>query len=547
MFCYQCEQTSQGTGCSSFGVCGKSPDVASLQDLLMYQAKLIAKISSIPYREGDKDYRITNYLIDALFTAVTNVNFSVDSLVAMINRSLEVLDIATELSEKHGVADSLASQQNIVPVNATTSELVDIAESLILDNRIAVYSKTIVGLQELILYGLKGSCAYLDHAKLLGYHDDSLNAFLVETLAFLADKPDSESTLIAKALEVGDFNLRVMELLDKAHNETFGVPEPTMVSVTPKAGKAILVSGHDLGDLQQLLIQTEGLGINIYTHGEMITAHSYPELKKFPHLVGHYGTAWQNQRREFDLFPGAILMTTNCIQLPKSTYRDRIFTTDLVAYEGVKHLPQYQYSELINEALRQPGFDCDGGDVSILVGFGHKAALSHAEKIIQLVKDGAIRHFFLIGGCDGAKPGRNYYTKFATQVPDDCIILTLACGKYRFNNLDFGSIDGIPRLLDCGQCNDAYSAIKIASALADAFDCTVNDLPLSFILSWYEQKAVAILLTLLSLGIKHMRLGPSLPAFITEEVLNILVEKFDIKPITTPEEDLADILNDSEK
>ena len=542
MFCYQCEQTSQGTGCSAFGVCGKSPDVAALQDLLMYQSKLIAKIASIPYREGDKDYRITNFLIDALFTAVTNVNFSVERMEKIIKQSLEIIDIATELSEKYGVTDSLASQENIVPANASASDLIDIAESLILDNRIAVYSKTIVGLQELVLYGLKGACAYLDHARLLGYHDDSLNTFLVETLAFLADKPSDATALLTKSLEVGDFNLRVMELLDKAHNDTFGAPEPTMVSITPKAGKAILVSGHDLGDLQQLLIQTEGLGINIYTHGEMITAHSYPELKKFPHLVGHYGTAWQNQRREFDLFPGAILMTTNCIQLPKSTYRERIFTTGLVAYDGVQHLEQYQFTELINEALRQPGFDCDGGDLSILVGFGHKAALGYADKIVQLVKDGAIRHFFLIGGCDGAKPGRNYYTKFATQVPDDCVILTLACGKYRFNSLEFGNIQGIPRLLDCGQCNDAYSAVKIAQALAEAFDCSINELPLSFILSWYEQKAVAILLTLLSLGVKDIRLGPTLPAFLTEEVLNILVENFDIKPIKTPECDLMDIL-----
>ena len=543
MFCYQCEQTSQGTGCSAFGVCGKSPDVAALQDLLMYQTKLIAKISVIPYREGDRDYRITNYLIEALFTAVTNVNFSVERMAKLINQSLEIIKIATELSEKHGVSETLASKENIVPTNSSDSELIDIAESLILDNRIAVYSKTIVGLQELILYGLKGAAAYLEHARLLGYNEDSLNLFLIETLAFLADKPCDANVLLAKSLETGDFNLGVMKLLDKAHNETFGAPEPTMVSLTPKAGKAILVSGHDMGDLQQLLIQTEGLGINIYTHGEMITAHSYPELKKFSHLVGHYGTAWQNQRREFDLFPGSILMTTNCIQLPKSTYRDRIFTTGLVAYDNVNHLAQYQFSELINEALRQPGFDCDGGDVSILVGFGHKATLGYADKIVKLVKDGSIRHFFLIGGCDGAKPGRNYYTKFAMQVPDDCIILTLACGKYRFNSLEFGNIDGIPRLLDCGQCNDAYSAVKIAQALADAFDCTINDLPLSFIISWYEQKAVAILLTLLSLGVKNIRLGPTLPAFLTEDVVNILVEKFAIKPIDTPENDLNDILN----
>ena len=389
---------------------------------------------------------------------------------------------------------------------------------------------------------MKGSAAYLDHAWLLGYKDKFLSRFFIETLSYLANNPTDIDELLAKVLATGENNLHVMALLDKAHNETFGAPEPTPVRITPIKGKAILVSGHDLVDLHELLVQTEGKGINIYTHGEMLPAHGYPELNKFPHLVGNYGGAWQDQRKEFDLFPGSILMTTNCIQKPKDSYTDRIFTAGLVAYPGVKHIPDRDYSELIQAAMEQPGFAEDGGELTILTGFGHQAVIDRAADIVQLVKDGDLRHFFLIGGCDGAKPGRNYYTKLAEQVPDDCAILTLACGKYRFNKLQFGDIKGLPRLIDCGQCNDAYSAILIALALADAFECSVNELPLSIILSWYEQKAVCILLTLLYLGIQNMRLGPSMPAFVTPMALDVLVDKFNIKPIGTPQEDLKAIL-----
>jgi hydroxylamine reductase len=402
----------------------------------------------------------------------------------------------------------------------------------------------IAGLQELVLYGLKGAAAYADHALILGHDNPGIFATFHEALNFLTtDKPTTDQ-LLGWALKVGELNFRVMELLDAANTGAYGHPEPTQVRITPVKGKAILVSGHDLKDLAELLKQTEGKGINIYTHGEMLPCHGYPGLKKYKHLVGNYGGAWQDQRKEFDSFPGAILMTTNCIQKPHDNYMGRIFTSGLVAWPGVKHIGAARnFSPVIEAALAAPGFSEDViPEKSITVGFGHNAVLSVADKVISGVKNGAIRHFFLVGGCDGAKTGRNYYTDFAKQVPKDCVILTLACGKYRFNKLDFGAIDGIPRLLDIGQCNDAYSAVQIAVALANAFGCGVNDLPLSIILSWYEQKAVAILLTLLHLGIKNIRLGPSLPAFVTPPVLNVLAEKFNIAPVGTPEADLQAIL-----
>ncbi|MCD6304602.1 MAG: hydroxylamine reductase, partial [Planctomycetes bacterium] len=406
----------------------------------------------------------------------------------------------------------------------------------------------VTGLQELLTYGLKGMAAYADHAKILGQESEEIYAYFHEAMDFLT-RPEAQDVekLLAAVLRCGEMNLKVMELLDAANTGAYGQPVPTAVRVTPVAGKCILVSGHDLKDLEMLLEQTAGKGINVYTHGEMLPAHGYPELKKHGHLVGNYGGAWQEQRKEFDEFPGAILMTTNCIQKPKESYKGRIFTTGLVAWPGVVHIPADEdgnkdFSPVIAAAQAAEGFAEDAEKKTILVGFGHDAVLGQAGKIIEAVKAGKIRHFFLIGGCDGAKPGRSYYTDLARAVPDDCVILTLACGKYRFNKLDFGEIDGIPRLLDIGQCNDAYSAIRIASALAEAFDCGVNDLPLSMVISWYEQKAVCILLTLLHLGIRGIRLGPTLPAFVSEAVLNVLVEKFDLKPITTPQEDLAAML-----
>jgi hydroxylamine reductase len=407
----------------------------------------------------------------------------------------------------------------------------------------AKFGDDIAGLQELLTYGIKGVSAYADHARLLGKEDDRVYGFFEEALDALTDPSPTVDKLFSLAMKCGEINLVVMELLDAANTGAYGNPVPTGVRVTPVKGKAILVSGHDLKDLAMLLEQTKDSGINIYTHGEMLPAHGYPELKKYKHLVGNYGGAWQDQAKEFDAFPGSILMTTNCIQAPRDNYKNRIFTTGLVAYPGVQHLPNGSFQPLIEAAQAAPGFVSDGPEQTILVGFGHNAVLGVADKVIDAVKAGQIKRFFLIGGCDGAKSGRNYYTKFAESVPKDCVILTLACGKFRFNKLEFGNIGGIPRLLDCGQCNDAYSAIKIAGALAQAFGCGVNDLPLSMILSWYEQKACAILLTLLYLGIKNIRLGPSLPAFVTPAVLNVLVEKFSIKPITTVEEDLKAALS----
>jgi len=400
----------------------------------------------------------------------------------------------------------------------------------------------IAATQELLTYGLKGLAAYVDHALVQGYEDDSIYAFFHEALDTLTRSDITLDQLLGACLKVGEINLVAMELLDRANTTEFGHPTPTPVRVNPVKGKAIVVSGHDLADIKSLLEQTKDKGINVYTHGELLPAHGYPNLKAYPHLVGNYGGAWMNQGREFDKFPGAVLMTTNCIQRPRETYIDRIFTCGQVGWAGVQHIADRDFSPVIEAALAAEGFTEDGDDKTILVGFGHNAVLGVADKAIEAVKSGAIKRFFLIGGCDGAKPGRDYYTRLAESVPEDCVIMTLACGKYRFNKHDFGAIGGIPRLLDIGQCNDAYSAVKIAVALAGAFDCGVNDLPLSLVLSWYEQKAVAILLTLLNLGIKNIRIGPSLPAFISPNVLNVLVNNFQLTPITTPEKDLATML-----
>jgi hydroxylamine reductase len=401
-------------------------------------------------------------------------------------------------------------------------------------------------LREILLYGLKGMAAYADHAQVMGEVDEQVEAFFHKGLAALSDDSLNSDQYVALIMEFGQANLKCMEILDRGHTKNFGHPVPTQVRLGVKKGPAIIVTGHDLPDLKQLLEQSKGTGVNIYTHGEMLPAHGYPELKKYPHLAGHFGTAWQNQRQEFDGVPAVFLFTTNCIQEPKPSYQDNVFTTGLVAWPEVKHVPaqnnRKDFRPLIEKAKALGGFAQDNIEKEIIVGFGHHALLGAAEKIVDAVKSGAVRHFFLIGGCDGAKPGRNYYTEFAQKVPADCLILTLACGKFRFNRLDFGEIGPFPRLLDCGQCNDAYSAIKVAVALAEAFKCGVNELPLSLVLSWYEQKAVCILLTLFSLGVKNIRLGPTLPAFVSPNVLKVLVDNFAIKPITTPEEDLQTIL-----
>ncbi len=546
MFCYQCEQTAKGTGCTAHGVCGKDPETAALQDLLLYAVKGISMYAHRARQLGLKDHEIDVFALEALFTTLTNVNFDPNRLVQFLHRADRMQKKARELYEnacrkanrKPEILTGPAAWVGAEDLNA----LVEQGEKISIQRRMETLGEDVTGLQELLTYGLKGLAAYADHAQILGKEDDQVYAYLHQALDFLASEPTNINELLTTILKCGEVNLTVMGLLDSANTGAYGQPAPTPVRITPVKGKAILVSGHDLKDLEELLKQTAGKDINIYTHGEMLPAHAYPGLKKYSHLVGNYGGAWQEQRQEFDAFPGAILMTTNCIQRPKDTYKARLFTSGVVAWPGVWHIADRNFSPVIEAAKAASGFAADEPEKTILVGFGHNAVLSVADKVIAAVKNKKIRHFFLIGGCDGAKPGRNYYTDFAQKVPADCMILTLACGKYRFNKLDFGQIDGLPRLLDIGQCNDAYSAIQIAVALAGAFGTDVNSLPLSMILSWFEQKAVVILLTLLHLGIKNIRLGPSLPAFVSPPVLNVLVEKFSIKPITTADEDLKAIL-----
>jgi hydroxylamine reductase len=542
MFCYQCEQTAKSEGCCSFGVCGKDPDTAALQDLLIYVIKGISQYASKAEKLGARSEEIDLFTIEALFSTITNVNFDKDQVAALVKKGAVLLSKAKELYENIAKEPELLEGPASYEIADDVSGMIEQAEHVSIQNSINDVGEDITGLRELIVYGLKGTAAYADHAKILGVESAEVYASFHKILSFLADEPSEINELLETALEVGKLNLKVMEMLDKANTGAYGNPEPTPVRVMPVKGKAILVSGHDLKDLEELLKQTEGKGINIYTHSEMLPAHGYPELKKYKHLAGNYGGAWQDQRKEFELFPGAILMTTNCIQKPKDSYMDRIFTCGLVRWPGVMHIENRDFAPVIEAALKAEGFVEDGEEKTILTGFGHNAVLSVADKVVEAVKSGAVKHFFLIGGCDGAKPGRNYYTEFAEKVPKDCLILTLACGKYRFNKMDFGDIGGIPRLLDIGQCNDAYSAIQIAVALTKAFGCDLNELPLSMILSWFEQKAVCILLTLLYLGKKDIRLGPSLPAFISPAALQILVEQFNIAPISTPEQDLKAIL-----
>jgi len=542
MFCYQCEQAAQGTGCTKIGVCGKQPDVAALQDYLVYGLKGIAFWADKAAEKGKIDNGIGRFMIEGLFTTVTNVDFDAAKVAEFVYKVPKVRKQARDLFESANggpYAGSVpAAAQDWTPA-AGMAELIKEGElhgvpDLTVDPDIKC-------LQELIIYGCKGYAAYADHAFILGLEDPQIYAFTYKGLAATLDTTLDLNALVALAMECGRINLVTMELLSKAHTDTYGHPVPTPVQLGTKKGKAILVSGHDLKMLEELLKQTEGKGINIYTHGEMIPAHGYPGLKKYAHLVGNFGGAWQDQAKEFPDFPGAIIFNTNCIQRPADSYKDRLFTWGLVQWPDVQHIDGWDFSAVIKKAQELPGFEDNPGK-EILVGFGHNAVLGVADKVIDAVKAGQIKHFFLIGGCDGAKSGRNYYTEFAEKAPKDTVILTLACGKYRFNKLDFGDIGGIPRLLDVGQCNDAYSAIQIAVALAGAFNCGVNDLPLSMILSWYEQKAVAILLTLLHLGIKNIKLGPSLPAFVTPNVLNFLVANFNIAPIGTAEGDLKAIL-----
>ncbi len=514
MFCFQCEQTARGQSCSgNAGVCGKSADNANLQDDLTGALIGLAKACGEKGRTAETD----KLILGGLFTTITNVNFNektVQEFTDKVNAAKEKI----EKCENYDV-------ENIWDAN-----------------------EDVRSLKSLILFGLRGMAAYAYHAMVLGYTDETVSSYFYEALRALS-KDLTTDELLPIVLKVGEVNFKCMELLDKANTQTYGTPVPTTVPLTVEKGPFIVITGHDLLDLKLLLEQTKGKGINIYTHGEMLPAHGYPKLKEYPHLKGNFGTAWQNQQNEFKDIPAPVLFTTNCIMPVKPSYDDRIFTTEVVSYPGMIHIGEDKdFTPVIEKALELGGYDKDteftgiNGGKEVTTGFGHGTVLSVADKVIEAVKAGAIKHFFLVGGCDGAKPGRNYYTDFVKQTPDDTIVLTLACGKFRFNDMNIGEIGGLPRIMDMGQCNDAYSAIRVAVALAEAFECEVNDLPLTLILSWYEQKAVCILLTLLYLGIKNIHLGPTLPAFVSPNILNFLVENFDVRPIGTPEEDLKRIL-----
>ena len=543
MFCYQCEQTAGGKGCTKMGVCGKTPEIAALQDLLIFQIKGISCYAKEIVEKGENvDKDIVSFVENCLFTTLTNVNFDADVHVELLKRSQEIKE---QLRSKVGCIKN-DTEHATYNLSSTKAEMLKDAKKagIMYDQKL---DPDIRSLRQTIVYGLKGISAYGHQARELGYYDDQVDNFYIRALEATTDDNLGVEELIRWTMRTGDMSVAVMKKLDEANTEVYSNPSPQKVNVKMKKGPFIIVSGHDLKDLDMLLKQTEGKGINIYTHGEMIPSHGYPELKKYPHLVGNFGGAWQDQQKEFDDIPGCILMTTNCLMRPRETYKDRIFTTSVVGWDGVKYIGKKEdgtkdFSEIIDKALELGGYKEDQEPHEILVGFGHHATLSHAETIVNAVKEGKIRHFFLIGGCDGARPGRNYYTEFAKKVPKDCVILTLACGKYRFNKLEFGEVAGLPRLLDVGQCNDAYSAVRIATALADAFDTDVNGLPLSLIISWYEQKAVADLLALLSLGIKGIYLGPTLPAFLSPNVLQYLVDTFNLRLISTPEDDLKTCL-----
>lgn len=542
MFCYQCEQTFGGKGCTKSGVCGKTPEIANLQDLLIYQLKGISCYAKPLIEKGETiDKEIVKFVENGLFTTLTNVNFDAQVHMKLLKESQKIKEAIRARAPKGQYPEAATYQ-----LSATKEDMLkDSAQAGIMYRQ--DLDADIRSLRSTIVYGLKGVSAYGHQARFIDFYSDQVDQFYFLGLEATTNDNLTLEEMIRMTMRVGDMSVEVMKVLDEANTTKYKNPSPQKVNVNVKKGPFIVISGHDLRDLEILLQQTEGKGINIYTHGEMLPSHGYPELKKYSHLVGNYGSAWQNQQKEFDDIPGCILMTTNCLMRPRETYKDRIFTTNVVGWDGVKFIGLSEdgikdFSEIISKALELGGFTEDEEVKEILVGFGHNAVLSNAETIINAVKEGQIRHFFLIGGCDGARPGRNYYTEYAEKVPSDCIILTLACGKYRFNKLEFGTVAGLPRLLDVGQCNDAYSAVRIATGLADAFSTDVNALPLTIVLSWYEQKAVADLLALLSLGIKGIYLGPTLPAFLSPNVLQYLVDTFNLKPISTPDEDLKSAL-----
>ena len=541
MFCYQCEQTAKGEGCTSTGVCGKDHNVASLQDLLIYLVQGLSQYAVEGRKVGLSDPEVNTFTFEALFATVTNVDFNPERFVTLIRRCVELRDKLRDKVKGAGGRTNVGEGPATLKPEATIEGLVKQGEKVGLKSDPSV-DPNILSLRHTLLYGVKGVSAYADHAEILGQQDDKIPAFIHEALAAMLRKDLTLNDWVGYVLKCGEINLRTMEILDAANTTAYGLPVPTKVPLGTKKGKAILVSGHDLKDLEEILKQSAGKGIYVYTHGEMLPTHAYPGLKKYPHFYGHYGTAWQNQLKEFPKFPGAIVLTTNCLMRVQQSYQDNIFTRGLVGWPGVKHLADRNFAPVIEKALAMPGFPEDANGKQVMVGFNRTSILGVADKVIEAVKNKNIRHFFLVAGCDGAKPGRNYYTEFVEKIPKDCVVLTLACGKFRFFDKDLGTIGGIPRLLDVGQCNDAYSAIQVAAALSKAFNVGLNDLPLSMVLSWYEQKAVAILLTLLYLGIKNIRLGPSLPAFVSPGVLDVLVKNYNIKPITTPDQDLKAIL-----
>lgn len=555
MFCYQCEQTANGKGCTRLGVCGKTPEIANLQDLLIYQVKGISCYGKVLSELGHPiEKAVIAFIESVLFTTLTNVNFDAEVHVQLLQESQKIKD---SLREKVSASEGSSNLHDSDYCSCHTAQaqyrLPSTKSEMLHDAPIAgiMYDKSldpdIRSLRQTILYGLKGISAYGHQARELGYCSDQVDSFYITALESLTDDRLTVEELIRMTMRTGEAAIEVMKVLDEANTSVYGNPSPHTVNVHIRKGPFIIVSGHDLKDLEMLLRQTEGTGINIYTHGEMLPSHGYEGLKKYPHLVGNFGGAWQDQQKQFDGIPGCILMTTNCLMRARESYKDRIYSTNVVGWEGVKYIPKKpdgtkDFSEIIRHALELGGFTQDVEPHEILVGFGHHATLSYADKIVQAVESGKLRHFFLIGGCDGARPGRNYYTDFAQLVPKNCMILTLACGKYRFNKMDFGEVAGLPRLLDIGQCNDVYSAIRIATTLADAFNTDVNGLPLSLIISWYEQKAVADLLALLSLGIRNIYLGPELPAFLSPNVLQYLVDTFHLRKITNPEDDIKTCL-----
>ncbi|MBB5374146.1 hydroxylamine reductase [Acidocella aromatica] len=551
MFCFQCEQTSRTDGIAGChtakGVCGKDETTADLQDVLIYQLKGLGQYSARLHKLGQLDQAADSFIMYGLFTTLTNVNFNRAVFQELIAEAARIRDRLRDAYEAAAVKAGKVPGQLSGPARFAPADSLPglLAQAQIASVRagVEVVGEDVVGLRSLILYGLKGVAAYAHHAEVLGQAREEIYAGIAHALDFLATEPVDINALLEEALALGRLNFTVMEALDAANTGNFGAPVPTAVRTTPVAGKAILVSGHDLRDLHNILEATKDKGINVYTHGEVLPAHGYPKLHAYPHLVGNYGGAWQNQQAEFAAFPGPIVMTSNCLIEPQPSYRNRIFTAGPVGWPGIRHIKNDDYAQVVQAALASPGFAETAPEQTILVGFARDTVLGVAGTVVDAVKSGAIKHFFLIGGCDGAAPGRNYYTDFADHAPKDSVVLTLGCGKYRFNKHDFGTIGGLPRLLDIGQCNDTYSAIQIALALANAFECGVNDLPLSLVVSWFEQKAAAVLLTLLALGVRNVRLGPSLPAFLTPALLNVLVEKFGVLPVTTAEADIAASLN----